>query len=64
MAKLLNYTLDFLMFVVPILELSEVATIIPPDWLPWYMLTTVILRRALRMLEDKLKRNKKNEVVK
>ncbi len=54
MAKALNYILDFLMFVVPILELSEVTTVIPPDWLPWYMLSTVILRRALRLLEEYL----------
>ncbi len=54
MAKFLNYLLDFLMFVVPILELSELATVIPPDWLPWYMLGTVILRRVTRLLEEHL----------
>ena len=53
-AKFLNYLLDFLMFIVPIMELSEVLTIIPVEWLPWYMLVTVILRRALRVLEEKL----------
>lgn len=53
-AKFLNYLLDFLMFIVPIMELSEVLTIIPVEWLPWYMLATVILRRALRVLEEKL----------
>jgi hypothetical protein len=42
------------MFIVPIMELSEVLTIIPVEWLPWYMLVTVILRRALRVLEEKL----------
>lgn len=62
MAKFLNFVLDFLMFVVPLLELSEVASIIPPEWLPWYMLSTVVLRRALRMLEDKLKRTSKDEM--
>lgn len=62
MAKFLNFVLDFLMFVVPLLELSEVASVIPPEWLPWYMLSTVVLRRALRMLEDSLKRNAKDEM--
>lgn len=64
MVKFLNFVLDFLMFVVPLLELSEVASIIPPEWLPWYMLSTVVLRRALRMLEDKLKRTSKDEMAK
>ena len=53
----LNKLLDFLMFIVPILELSELATLMPATWLPWYMLTTVVLRRLVRMLEEKLKRN-------
>ena len=61
MANILNYILDFLMFVVPLMELSEVATIIPPEWLPWYMLSTVVLRRALRMLEEKLNGKKSVE---
>lgn len=52
--KFLNWLLDFLMFIVPIMELSEVITLIPVEWLPWYMLTTVVLRRALRLLEEKL----------
>ena len=52
--KLLNFFIDFLMFVVPILELSEVLAVIPPEWLPWYMLGTVILRRTLRLLEEHL----------
>ena len=64
MVKFLNFVLDFLMFVVPLLELSEVASIIPPEWLPWDMLSTVVLRRALRMLEDKLKRTSKDEMAK
>ena len=52
--KLLNLFVDFLMFVVPILELSEMLAVIPPEWLPWYMLGTVILRRTLRLLEEHL----------
>ncbi len=42
------------MFIVPILELSELVTFIPPEYLPWYMLATVVLRRVLRLLEEKL----------
>ena len=53
--KLLDYFLDFLMFVVPILELSDLMAFIPPEWLPWYMITTVVLRRLLRLLEEKLR---------
>ena len=55
MSKALNWLLDFLMFVVPILELTDVMTFIPVDWLPYYMITTVVLRRLLRLLEDKLR---------
>lgn len=53
--KLLDYFLDFLMFVVPILELSDLMAFIPPEYLPYYMITTVVLRRLLRLLEDKLR---------
>lgn len=55
MKKSLELLLDFLMFVVPILELTDVMTFIPVDWLPYYMITTVVLRRLLRLLEDKLR---------
>lgn len=55
MKKALELLLDFLMFVVPILELTDVMTFIPVDWLPYYMITTVVLRRLLRLLEDKLR---------
>ena len=53
MMKTINYGLDFLMFIVPILELTEVAAIIPPVYLPYYMLGTVVLRRLIRVLEEK-----------
>jgi hypothetical protein len=53
--KLLDYFLDFLMFVVPILELADLMAFIPPEYLPYYMITTVVLRRLLRLLEDKLR---------
>ena len=55
MVKLLNYLLDVLLFIVPILELTEVVTFIPTEYLPWYMLASVILRRLMRMLEEKLR---------
>ena len=55
MKKALEWLLDFLMFVVPILELSDLMAFIPPEWLPYYMITTVVLRRLLRLLEDKLR---------
>lgn len=60
MKKLLNYTLDLLMFVVPILELTEMVAVIPVEYLPFYMLGTVILRRAVRLLEDYLDKNPTN----
>lgn len=57
--RLANLFLDGLMFLVPILELSELVAIIPVEYLPYYMLTTVILRRALRMLEEHLAKSVK-----
>ncbi len=60
--KLLDYLLDFLMFVVPILELSELMSFIPPEYLPYYMITTVVLRRLLRLLEDKLRATSKTSL--
>ena len=53
MAKFFRWMLDALMFVVPILELTEFIQFIPMPYLPWYMLSIVILRRILRMLEEK-----------
>ncbi len=50
--KLIDWALDTLLFVVPILELSEMLAVIPPEYLPWYMLGTVILRRLVRMIEE------------
>lgn len=58
--KILNAVLDILMFVVPIMELSEFATLMPPEFLPWYMLATVVLRRVVRVLEQEL-RGKKDD---
>lgn len=52
MRKFLNYTLDGLMLVVPVLELTQIISFIPTDWLPVYMLVTVGLRRAARLIEE------------
>ena len=52
--KVLHWLLDFLMMIVPIMELTELIAIIPIEYLPYYMLATVLARRGLRMLEDHL----------
>lgn len=51
--KVIDWSLDTLLFIVPILELTELMAVIPPEWLPWYMLATVILRRMVRLIEEK-----------
>ena len=62
MMKTLNYLLDFLLFIVPMLELTELVAVVPVEYLPWYMLATVVLRRVIRTLEEKLKRSAEGEV--
>jgi hypothetical protein len=52
--KVLHGVLDTLMIVVPFLEITEVIAVIPVEYLPWYMLSTVLLRRLLRVLENRL----------
>ena len=52
--KVLHWLLDTLMLVVPILEITELIAIIPIEYLPYYMLTTVLARRGIRVLEDHL----------
>ena len=52
--KTLNYLLDTLMFVVPLLEMTEIIEIIPAEYLPAYMLGSVVLRRFTRLLEEYL----------
>jgi hypothetical protein len=54
MRKVLNWTLDGLMLVVPVLELSQIISFIPMEWLPVYMLVTVGLRRFARLIEEYL----------
>jgi hypothetical protein len=58
--KLLNYILDFLMLVVPVLELTELIAIIPIEYLPYYMLASVLLRRGIRIVEDTLGKDNDN----
>lgn len=52
----LNLFLDGLMFIVPLLELVGGMNVIPPDWLPWYIVGMVILRRLVRILQKWLHR--------
>ena len=58
--KTLNFVLDLLMFVVPILELTEMVAVIPMEYLPFYMLGTVVLRRSVRLLEEYLDKDNPN----
>jgi hypothetical protein len=58
--KLLNYILDFLMLVVPVLELTELIAIIPVEYLPYYMLASVLLRRGIRIVEETLGKDNDN----
>jgi hypothetical protein len=58
--KTLNYVLDFMMMAVPLLELTEVIAFIPVEYLPYYMLGTVLLRRGIRMVEDYLGKDNDN----
>ena len=62
MPQILNGLLDFLMFILPLMEHTDLLAVIPPEHLPWYMISTVVLRRILRMLEDHLKKDKPDEM--
>lgn len=55
--KFLNRTLDGLLFLVPILELAEIIAVIPSEYLAWYMLAALFLRRAARLLENYLRKD-------
>jgi len=61
MIKFLNGLLDTLLFVVPFMELTEVMPLMPPEYLPWYMFATVVIRRLVRVLEDYLIEKGKRE---
>ena len=51
MTKYLNMALDVLLFIVPLLEMTQLVAIIPPEYLPVYMLVMLVLRRSVRMLQ-------------
>lgn len=53
MNKFFERLLDFLMFVVPLLELTQVIAFIPAAYLPHYIVAVVILRRTLRFMQGK-----------
>ena len=61
MQKAFNGFLDALLFVVPLLDLfilpvmtsGEASSFIPPQYMGYYMLAIVILRRVARLLEDR-----------
>ena len=61
MIKFLNGLLDTLLFVVPFMELTEIMPLMPPEYLPWYMLTAAVIRRLVRVLEDYLIEKGKRE---
>lgn len=43
-------TVNFLMAIVPVLELVEVIDTLPPEFLPWYALIMVVANTVLRLL--------------
>lgn len=51
MTKYLNMALDVLLFIVPLLEMTQFVAIMPPEYLPAYMLVMLVLRRSVRMLQ-------------
>ena len=51
MTKYLNMVLDVLLFIVPLLEMTQVVAFMPIEYLPVYMMVTLVLRRAVRMLQ-------------
>lgn len=51
MTKYLNMALDVLLFIVPLLEMTQLVAIVPPEYLPVYMLVMLVLRRSVRMLQ-------------
>jgi len=51
MTKYLNMALDVLLFIIPLLEMTQLVAIMPPEYLPVYMLVMLVLRRSVRMLQ-------------
>jgi hypothetical protein len=66
MQKYLNNLLDVLLFVIPLLDLlvlpvlssGEATSFIPPEYMSYYMLSIVILRRVARLVEELIDQRK------
>jgi hypothetical protein len=66
MQKYLNNLLDVLLFVIPLLDLlilpvmssGEATMFIPPEYMGYYMLAVVILRRVARLVEGLIESRK------
>lgn len=41
---------NVLLGILPVIELTEVRDVLPPDWLPWYSLAVVVLNLWLRSI--------------
>ena len=41
---------NVLLGILPVIELTEVRDVLPPDWLPWYSLAVVVLNLGLRSI--------------
>ena len=41
---------NMLLAVLPVLELTELAAVLPPDWLPWYALVVALVNMWLRSI--------------
>jgi len=44
--------INFALAIMPILQLTEFAAIIPPAWVPWYALIVVLINMWLRTISD------------
>lgn len=66
MQKYLNNLLDVLLFVIPLLDLlivpimssGEATVFIPPEYMGYYMLAVVVLRRVARLVEGLIEARK------
>jgi len=56
--KYLTGFLDVLMLLVPFLELTEVISVIPLEYLPVYMLVVTLTRRGIRIIQEYLAKKK------
>lgn len=42
--------LNVLALILPILELSELAAVLPREWLPWYALALALINMGMRSI--------------